>query len=463
MSELDTYSSLFKEQQQYYQSGATLDYQSRHLLLSQLFANFEQHETALIEAVQLDFNKPEYETYMTEISQVRAHFKLALSQLKFWMKKKPVKTNKRFWPASSFELAHPQGQVLIITPYNYPILIVFASLIAAIAAGNTVMLKPSEHVKNTNDVIKHILKELPISWITLITGDHKVAKELLNLSFDHFFFTGSERVGRLVAQKAAQHLAVCTLELGGKSPVIVDKSANIELAAQRILWGKLINGGQTCIAPDFVWVHNEVEQPLLEAMREILVQRWGLGHTNKDYFTHMINKTHWQSASALVDGIDKNKIYCGGGADQDTLYIEPTILHNVEFNDACMKQEIFAPILPVMRFEYIEQLSELMKKIPQHPLACYVFSEDESVHKFVLNRLNFGGGCINHCLMQLSNENLSFGGAGRSGSGDYVGDAGFKRFSNIKGIFHASTRFDISLIYPPYTKSKLMILKKLLR
>ena len=451
---------LYLEQQAYFKLAVTQTYRARLTVLSNLQTAFDQHEPELYQALLADLGKDEFESYVSEISQARRQIQYAIRHLKRWMAPKRAASNWYYFAKSSIH-AQPLGQVLIISPFNYPVLLPFAALVSAIAAGNTVMLKPSEAVPHCNKVLAKIFSQaVSPSWLVLVEGGKEVVTELLALRFDHIHFTGSAAVGRIVMRAASEFLTPVTLELGGKSPVIVDESANIAIAAQRILWAKILNAGQTCIAPDYVLVHQSVQAELVAQIQALLTGKFRHTQHAQGGMTKMIHDAHFQKVQSLLQG---EKIIAGGEYSAETRFIALTLLDDITLDSPCMQTEIFGPILPILSYQHFDQIQTIVEATPQHPLACYFFSENKAAIKKLIKMLPFGGGCINHCLLHITNYALPFGGVGQSGFGASQGKAGFDSFSHLKGMMRFSSKIEHELSYPPYSKFKLSILKRLLK
>ena len=375
------------------------------------------------------------------------------------MKPKRVGSGLTMFPATTYRYYEPLGNVLIIAPWNYPFQLLIAPLVGAISAGNTAVLKPSEYSENTATIIEKMIDEVfPENYIKVMTGDAKVSQTLLKLKFDHIFFTGSPGIGKLVMKAAAEQMTPVTLELGGKSPCIVDETAKLKLAATRIMWGKLLNAGQTCIAPDYLLVHESVKENLLPLLTEAVTKFYGDDAKQGPDFPRIISKSNMERLTTLVDGAD---IYYGGKFDIEEKYFQPTILDNVSFEDAVMQQEIFGPILPVISYRNIEEAIEKVNARPK-PLALYLFTERKKTQKQVLQRVPAGGVSINDTLMHIVNNKVPFGGVGNSGIGGYHGFYSFTLFSNPKPYTKRGTWMDIPIRYAPYGK-KLGIIKKLMK
>ncbi|MDB2630206.1 aldehyde dehydrogenase [Ulvibacter sp.] len=449
---------LVAQQRQFFNSHITKDVSFRIKQLTSLEGVLNDNIELLDRAVFNDFKKSSFENYMTEIGIVLYDIKQAKKKLKRWSSKQRVKTNLGNFPAKSYIIPEPLGVTLIISSWNYPYQLSLAPIVAAIAAGNTIILKPSEISSQTSGVMASILNEaFDPNFLKVIQGGVQETTELLKQKFDKIFFTGSTTVGKIIYKAAAEHLTPVTLELGGKSPVIITKDANIKMAAKRIVWGKFLNAGQTCIAPDYLYVDAQISETLLKALtKEIEKARYSFENSN---YVQIINERNFDRLAALLD---PSKIYCGGHTDKAQRYIAPTLLHTISFDDKIMQEEIFGPILPVLTFTDLNQAVKNVQLLPK-PLSCYVFTSSDQVKNKIIKEISFGGGAINDAIMHISNPNLPFGGVGSSGFGSYHGQAGFNCFSNFKSILDKPTWYESSLKYAPYTQRKLAIIKKLLK
>lgn len=448
--------ALLDQQKAFFNKDLTKDYNFRVRQLMKLKLVIKNNETEILEALHNDLYKSNVEAYTTEVGFILSSIDLMIKNLRKWMRPTKVKTPLFMFGSKSFIVKEPLGSVLIIGPYNYPFQLVIEPLIGAMASGNTAIIKPSEYTKSVEAVLVKIINEtFDESYIKVVTGEVDVTTNLLSLKFDHIFFTGSTNVGKIVYQAASKNLIPVTLELGGKSPTIVDASANIKIAARRIIFGKLINAGQTCIAPDYIYVASSVHDALIEA----LIKAIEAFYPNHQDLGHIVNERHFERLTSLID---KKKVVYGGTDDAKTNFIAPTIMTKITWDDQIMKEEIFGPIIPVLEFDDIDDVITTLK-IKEKPLALYLFSEDEETIKKVFKKLSFGNGAINETLMQVANPNLPFGGVGQSGMGHYHGLASFDTFSNTKTYTKKTTRYDIKLAYPPYSKSKVKWIKRLLK
>lgn len=455
----DQIKNILLSQKDFFDTAETLSYRFRISALKKLKSAILQYEEEIYEALWKDLHKSKFEAYASEIGFVLEELSFHIKKLKGWMKPKRVGSSLVMFPASTYRYYEPLGNVLIIAPWNYPFQLLIAPLIGAISAGNTAILKPSEYSENTAAVIKKIIEStFETKYISVLTGDAKVSQALLKLKFDHIFFTGSSAIGKIVMKAAAEHLTPVTLELGGKSPCIVDETANLKLAAKRIMWGKLLNAGQTCIAPDYLFVHKSVKEKLLPLLVEVIKKFYGKNAAQSPDYPRIINSINLERLITLTDKAD---IYYGGKTDINENYFEPTIIDNVTFDDAVMQQEIFGPILPVLTYEHIEDVISKVNANPK-PLALYLFSENRNTHKQILERIPAGGATINDTLMHIVNNKVPFGGVGNSGIGSYHGFFSFELFSNAKPFVKRGTWMDAPVRYAPYG-NKLNIIKRLMK
>jgi aldehyde dehydrogenase (NAD+) len=446
-------------QRQFFNSGRTKDLNFRLEKLNLLKKALIQNEASIFEALKNDLSKSAYEGYLTEIGLALNEIRFASRNLKSWAKPKKVKTPVILWFASSTIYPQPYGVSLIISPWNYPFSLALRPLIGSIAAGNCSIVKPSEYAPHTSGMIAEIINAVfEKNYIAVVEGDAQIGIELLKERFDYIFFTGSVTVGKLVMAAAVEHLTPVTLELGGKSPCVVDKDANIDRAAKRIVSGKFLNAGQTCIAPDYLMVHKSNKKKLLDQIEVYLRKFYGEDPRQSPDYVRIINKHHFDR---LVTLLNKGDIVAGGQSDPKDLFIAPTLIDNVSWDDPIMQDEIFGPILPVLEFD---DLTEVVATINSHPkpLALYIFSNRRENYQRIITEAAFGAGCINDTVLHFANPYLPFGGIGNSGMGSYHGKASFDTFSHQKSILKKSFIFDAPLRYPPY-KNKLSMLKKMLK
>lgn len=453
------YSDLINRHKRYFQTGKTFDVKYRKDQLKNLANTLKKNEKLLYDAVWTDFHKSEFETFATELGILYSSADYAKTNLSKWTKPKNVLTNLPNLPGSSYIMPEPYGTTLIIGAWNYPYLLSLGPLIGALAAGNTMILKPSELTPTCSATMAKILNEsFDQDYLHVIEGGVAETTQLLKQKFDYLFFTGSTRVGNIVYKAAAENLTPVTLELGGKSPCIVEKDASLKVAAKRIAWGKLINAGQTCIAPDYLLVHESVKEKLLGYIVQYIKEFYGENPKNSTDFVRIVNAPNFARLAGLIE---KGKVYFGGETDASERYISPTILHNITWNDPVMEDEIFGPILPVITYKNLDEIIPEIKKRPK-PLSLYIFTKSKKTQEKILKQISFGGGTINDTIMHISNERLPFGGVGASGMGNYHGKAGFDTFSHHKSIMKRPTWIDIPLKYPPYNDFNLSLVKKVL-
>ncbi|MDO4582073.1 MAG: aldehyde dehydrogenase [Bacillota bacterium] len=451
---------ILSEQRRFFATGATLPVTTRRLALQKLLEQIRRREPQIVAALQADLNKAELESYMCEIGIVREELRYMLRMLPKWARPYSRRAPLSQFPGRSYRYAEPYGQTLIIAPWNYPFQLTLMPLIGALAAGNTAIVKPSAYAPATSALLAELLGELfKPEWVAVVEGGRAANAELLAHRFDYIFFTGSPAVGKTVMEAAAKHLTPLTLELGGKSPVIVDDSAKIELAARRIAFGKYLNAGQTCVAPDYLLVHNSRKQQLLEALRQATRDFFGEQPLNNPELPRIINDKHFRRLLGLLqDG----RIVFGGGYDEARLLIEPTVIDDISYYSPLMQEEIFGPLLPVIGYDDLQQVIGDLRELPK-PLALYLFTEQESVKRQVLSGLRFGGGCVNDTIIHLADKRLSFGGVGDSGMGAYHGKSSFDSFSHYKSVVDKSTRFDLPMRYHPYNEKNLRLIKRFLK
>ncbi|RIO39417.1 aldehyde dehydrogenase [Staphylococcus pasteuri] len=448
---------LFNNSKQYFSTHQTKDIKFRKHQLKMLSKSIKHYENDLLEALHTDLGKSNVEAYATEIGILLKSIKLARKELKNWSKTKQVDTPLYLFPTKSYIKKDPYGTVLIIGPFNYPVQLTFEPLIGAIAAGNTAIIKPSELTPNVSSVIRKIIENtFKPEYIAVVEGGIEETNDLIHLPFDYMFFTGSEKVGKIVYQAASENLVPVKLELGGKSPVIIDETANLKVASERIAFGKFTNAGQTCVAPDYILVDKKVKDDFIKSLKQTITEFYGSQIQNSPDFGRIVNNKHFNRLNDLLTQ-HQNNVAFGGHSDESDLYIEPTIIDDVETSDLIMQEEIFGPLLPIISYEQFDDAFSIIQARSK-PLSLYLFSEDENSTHRVLNELSFGGGAINDTLMHLANPNLPFGGVGLSGMGQYHGKYSFDTFSHDKSYTFKSTRLESSLYFPPY-KGKLKYIK----
>lgn len=453
-------SQIIQSQRTFFNSDITKDLSFRIDALNKLYDALIVNEEAILDALKSDLNKSSFEGYMTEVGIVREELRYFLKNLKKWVKPKRVASPLAQFPSKSYIMAEPYGVVLIMAPWNYPFQLCLEPLIGAIGAGNCAIVKPSAYAPATSAIIAKIIEKIyPPEYVAIVQGGRKENEELLEQKFDYIFFTGSIAVGKIVMESASKHLTPVSLELGGKSPAIVDRDADIALFAKRIAFGKYLNSGQTCVAPDYVLVHESIKDSLIEALKASLKQFYGDNPMlNKD-LPRIINEKHFMR---LLNLMSNENIVVGGKSDKARLLIEPTILTDVTYDSPIMQEEIFGPILPIITYIDLDSVIRDLKH-KDKPLALYVFSNNKEVQKKFTQSLSYGGGCINDTIVHLATSKMGFGGVGTSGMGSYHGKFSFDTFTHYKGILHKANWLDIPMRYPPYTKTNYNMIKKFMK
>ena len=440
---------LVTRQRKYFQTGATLPVSVRVDALKRLYGVISGCEKEIHTALKRDLGKSGFESYMCETGLVLEEISYMLKHIHRFSREKNVRTPLAQFHSRSFKKPSPYGVTLIMSPWNYPFMLTLSPLVDALAAGNTAVVKPSAYSPHTSDVILQILSQcFDPEYVAVVTGGRAENTCLLREHFDYIFFTGSQSVGKEVMRNAAEHLTPVTLELGGKSPCIVDKSADIKLAARRIVFGKYLNCGQTCVAPDYIYCHRSVKDRLVKEVQKQIQKQYGKQPLRNPNYGKIINEKHFDRLLGLID---KNKTVHGGDSDRHALRIEPTVLDNVTFADAVMQEEIFGPIMPILIFDSMDEVIHNINAMP-HPLALYLFTSDKAAAKKVTSRCGFGGGCINDTIIHLATTEMGFGGFGESGMGSYHGKVGFDTFSHYKSIVDKKTWIDLPMRYQPYRK-----------
>lgn len=458
-SETVDISKLITSQKAFFETGITLDVSERISKLKKLKKIIEEKEQEISAALFADFRKPEFETYLTETALILSELKYTIKKLKKWAKPKKVKSSFLNFPSRDYIYPQPYGNVLVLAPWNYPFQLSVSPAIGALAAGNTVMIKPSEFAPATSQLTQEIFAEVyPQEHAAVILGGVETSKELLEQKWDYVFFTGSVPVGRILAQAIAPHLTPSTLELGGKNPCIIHRSAKIELAAKRIVWGKFINAGQTCISPDYILIDKKKKTEFTEAVKKEIKEAFGEDVKKSPDYARIINKKNFERLQRMLEG---QTIITGGETVERDNYIAPTLLDEPSLDNNVMQDEIFGPILPVLSFSEEAELEKIISHYPD-PLALYVFAEDNSFSEKILQKYRFGGGASNDVVVHIANKNLPFGGVGSSGYGGYHGKFSFDTFTHKKSISKRATWLDIPLRYPPY-EGKLALVKKLMK
>ena len=426
--------------------------------LKKLLKSIIIHEEEILEALYKDFKKPKFEGVVTETSYIISELRNTINKIESWSKPKWVFPSLLNFPSSDYIYSEPYGKVLIISPWNYPFQLAISPLIAAVAAGNKVTLKPSELTPYTSAIISKIIrKSFEVKNVVAVTGDHTIAQDLLKKRWDYIFFTGSVPVGKIVAKAAAENLTPVTLELGGKNPCIVDETANLPLAAKRIIWGKILNAGQTCIAPDYILVHHKMKPTIVQYLIEEITKALGETPQEAEDFARIINLKNWERQLSLIEN---QSILFGGESNRSDFYLAPTLLDEPSLDSPVMKDEIFEPILHILYYESKSDIEKIILKY-EKPLSLFIFSENKSFIKQVLTKYSFGGGCVNDTIIHFSNSRLPFGGVGHSGIGAYHGKLSFDTFSHKKGIVKKGNWLDLPLRYAPY-KNKLKLIRRLL-
>ena len=452
--------ALVTAQRAYFNTGATLPLSARKAALKGLREAIAVYEGRIGTALRSDLNKSSAESYMCEVGLTLSELSFVEKHLASWMRDRPHLTPLAHFPARSFTVQEPYGVTLVMSPWNYPFLLTMAPLIGAIASGNCCIVKPSAYSPATSAVIREMLAHcFPPQFVSVVEGGRQENQALLDQKFDYIFFTGGPAVGREVMAKAAVHLTPVTLELGGKSPCIVDATARLNLAAKRLVFGKLLNCGQTCVAPDYLLIHRRVKDRFLAYVMRWITAMYGQQPLDNRGYVRMVNQKHFQRVMGLIQ--PANVIFDGQG-DPDTLKIQPTILDNVDPGDPVMQEEIFGPVLPVLTFDHIQEALDLVNARPR-PLALYLFSQDKGVQELFLRQVPFGGGCINDTIIHLATSRMPFGGVGHSGMGSYHGKASFDTFSHQKSIVKKSTLVDLPIRYAPYTAAQEKLMRLFLR
>ena len=441
--------SLVARQRKFFQTGATLPVSVRITALRGLYTAIVKYENEIHDALKKDLGKSGFESYMCETGLVLEEISYMLKHIRRFAGEKRVRTPLSQFHSRSFKKPSPYGVTLIMSPWNYPFMLTLSPLVDALAAGNTAVVKPSAYSPNTSEILRKILSQcFDPQYVAVVTGGRAENTCLLREHFDYIFFTGSQTVGKEVMRNAAEYLTPVTLELGGKSPCIVDQTADIRLAARRIVFGKYLNCGQTCVAPDYIYCHRSVKDSLVKEIQRQIQLQYGEEPLHNPDYGKIINKKHFDRILGLIE---EKKIVHGGNSDRDTLRIEPTVLDNVTFADPVMQEEIFGPLMPVLVFDSLDEAIAGINAMP-HPLALYFFTSDKAAAKDVTSRCGFGGGCINDTIIHLATTEMGFGGFGESGMGAYHGKTGFDTFSHYKSIVDKKTWIDLPMRYQPYRK-----------
>lgn len=450
---------ILDKQRLFYGTGKTKEMSYRIKNLKLLYKSIQKYENDIMEALKLDLNKAPFEGYATEIGMVLEEISYMLKHMEGFLKAKRVRTPLAQFPSVSKIYKEPYGNVLIIAPWNYPFLLSISPLVGAIACGNCVIIKPSNHSPATSSVIKRIIEDtFDEDYITVIEGGREANQSLLDNKFDLIFFTGSKHVGKIVMEKAAQNLTPVVLELGGKSPCIIDKTADLKIAGKRVAWGKGVNAGQTCVAPDYLLVHKDVKSDFVNELKKNIEMIFGSKAEENLEFPKIINRKHFDRLNGLIE---TGKVIYGGKANEKTNQIGFTLMDNVGWDDPIMQEEIFGPILPIIVYEDLNEAIKLINNRPK-PLALYLFTKSKEIEKKIIKEVSYGGGCINDTIIHLATSYMGFGGVGESGMGSYHGKASIDTFSHSKSVLKKSNFIDLPVRYPPYGK-KLKLLKKIMK
>ena len=445
----DTIHNIVEKQRRFFYSGKSLDVEFRIKALKKLQNCIRDHETQINEAIRADLGKSGFESYMCETGLVLSEISYMIKHVRGFSGEKTVHTPLAQFHSRSFVKPSPYGVVLVMSPWNYPFLLSLDPVADAIAAGNTVVLKPSAYSPETSKIICEIVREcFPEEFVSVVTGGREENTCLLEEHFDYIFFTGSQAVGREVMRRASEHLTPVTLELGGKSPCIVEKTADLKLASKRIVFGKYLNCGQTCVAPDYILCDSEIKDSLVTQIQKQIRKQFGKTPLANPNYGKIINRKHFDRICGLIE---PGKVVYGGGSNPETLQIEPTVMDHVTFEDKVMQEEIFGPIMPILTYTSLDEAISRINNMA-HPLALYIFTSDKAVAKKVTSACSFGGGCINDTIIHLATSEMGFGGFGESGMGAYHGKEGFRTFSHYKSIVDKKTWLDLPMRYQPYRK-----------
>lgn len=445
-----------EDQRRFFMTGKTRDVEFRVQSLTKLLRILTEKEAEITEALRLDLGKPPLEAYSTEVAYVLNDLKHVIKKVRQWSQPKKIGSPLVVQPARSTIYSEPYGNILIIAPWNYPFQLIISPLIGALASGNTAVLKPSELTPHTQELLVRLIGEnFPADYVACVGGGVEESQALLDEKFNFIFFTGSTRVGKIVMEKAAKHLTPVCLELGGKSPCIVDKNIDLKVATRRIIWGKFMNAGQTCVAPDYLLVERSIYGEFVTEMGKTLKEFFGTNPKESQSYARIVNSSHVDRLSKLID---PSKVVHGGNFSREDKYIEPTLLSNVSWDDSIMQEEIFGPLLPMIPYDNIEQAMQQIANKPK-PLAFYLFTKDKALQEKVLNGLSFGGACVNDCIVHLANPELPFGGVGDSGIGAYHGKHSFDLFSHKKSVLLKPFWGDATMRYAPYTNMKLKLIR----
>ena len=451
---------LVMKQRSFYLTQQTKDVHYRIKTIKAIRDWIINNQNMIIDALKKDLNKDATESYMCEIGLVLSEINYQIKHIKHWSKPKRVHTPLAQFYGASYETYEPYGVTLIMSPWNYPFMLSIEPAIGAIAAGNTVIIKPSAYAPHVSSIIKTMIDETCLlEYVAVVEGGRAENTALLEQRFDYIFFTGSVNVGKLVMEKASRYLTPVTLELGGKSPCIVDDEKNLKLTAKRIAFGKFLNAGQTCVSPDYLLIKEDLKEPFIQYMKEIIYEFFGENPINHEHLVKIINIKHFHRLSELLNNQD---IVIGGNTNEEALKIAPTLVDHVKPDNPLMQEEIFGPILPIMTYQNIQEAIEYINS-QEKPLACYIFSHDQSIQDLLLKSCSFGGGCINDTIIHLATSELGFGGVGYSGMGSYHGKKSFETFSHTRSIVKKATWIDLPFRYYPYTSLKDKLIRMFLK
>ena len=456
---MDQYSTALERQKEYFRSGRTLPYDERKRNLLKLKTALKSHENEIIGALNADLGKSAFEAYTTEIGIVYEEINYLVKNLRRLMAKRREPSPITVFKATSYTISEPMGNTLILSPWNYPLQLTMVPLAGAIAGGNTAIVKPSRYSAATSALMKRIIGEtFDPEYITAFEGGHETNTALLELKYDFVFFTGSPNVGRIVAEKCGSKLTPCTLELGGKSPVIIDGTVDMKLTSRRLAWGKLLNAGQTCVAPDYVLVKEGYQDRLIEELGKRFREMFGNDPISSSEFPKIVNEKHFSRVNGLIAG---SAVAIGGKSDSSTMKIEPTVLYPVKETDPVMQEEIFGPVLPIITYRTLDEAIDFIR-MREKPLALYIFSKDKASIERVHSLVSFGGGCVNDTVIHLTNPRLPFGGVGNSGMGSYHGDESFRTFTHRKSVMKETILFDLPIRFAPF-KDKIKLVRLLMK
>jgi aldehyde dehydrogenase (NAD+) len=449
---------IYQKQKTFFENGHTRSFAFRKEQLQKLYHSLIKFEGEIVEAMKLDLGKGEFEAYLTEIAVVKAEIKFAIRNLRRWMRPKRLPFNINAFPSRNFILSEPYGQILIISPWNYPLNLLVTPLIGSIAAGNCAILKPSEFAPNVSGLVRRMINDtFDPEFVNVVEGGIEPTQELLKLPFDYIFYTGSTHVGRIVMKAAAENLTPVTLELGGKSPAIVDETARLDVSARRLIWGKFLNTGQTCLAPDYILAQEDIVEELIENLKTQIEKAFGSDPQKSLDYGRIVDHRHFDR---LVSMYQDDEVLTGGNTDRDDRYIAPTLVRVHSLDHPLMQDEIFGPIMPILSYRTEEEMDSVIRSL-ERPLAFYLFTRKNAKKESYIRKYHFGGGCINDCILHFADMNMPFGGIGQSGMGAYHGKYSYETFSHKKGIVRKPFALDIPLRYAPY-KGKLGLIRKIL-